>query len=122
MTNKRIVLFEKYKGVQFVLERSLRKYQDDIEIVSAMGVDEVKELVDSDRVDLLITELSKMNTDGLTISRYARRANPDLKIIWITVLGCDKFKRQRENLNILECIEKPLEIDEFRADVLEALG
>lgn len=121
MANKRIILFEKYQGVQFVLERSLRKYQGEIEIVSANEVDEAKALVASDHVDLLITELSKVNSDGLTVSRYARKMNSELRIIWITVLGCNEFKKQKENLNILECMEKPLEIDKFRADVLEAL-
>jgi DNA-binding NtrC family response regulator len=122
MENKRIVLFERYKGVQFVLERSLKKYQGEIEIVSANDVNEVKALIDEDQVDLFITELSKMNSDGLTVSRYARRSNPDLRIIWITVLGCNVFKQQKEQLHIFECMEKPLEINEFRADVLEALA
>ncbi len=104
-----------------MLERSLRKYQGEIEIVSANEVDEAKALVASDHVDLLITELSKVNSDGLIVSRYARKMNSELRIIWITVLGCNEFKEQKENLNILECMEKPLEIDKFRADVLEAL-
>jgi DNA-binding NtrC family response regulator len=104
-----------------VLERSLRKYKGEIEIISANGVDEVKALVEANHVDLLITELNKMNADGLTVSRYARQINPDIKIIWITVLGCNEFRQQKEKLDILECMEKPLEIDDFRADVLEAL-
>ncbi|MCB2209877.1 response regulator [bacterium] len=121
MKNKRIILFERHKGVQFVLERSLRKFNGEIEILSAKDVDEVKALVDADHADLLITELSKMDSDGLAVSKYARQANPNLKIIWITVLGCNEFKQQKDQLNILDCMEKPLEISEFRADVLEAL-
>lgn len=121
MLNKRIILFERYKGVQFVLERSLRKFDGEIEIVSSNDVDEVKALVIADHADLLISELSKLDSDGLAVSEYARRVNPDLKIIWITVLGCNEFKQQKEELDILDCMEKPLEIKDFREEVLEAL-
>ncbi|MDY6872969.1 MAG: hypothetical protein SVR81_03230 [Chloroflexota bacterium] len=103
------------------MERSLRKFDGEIEIVSSNDVDEVKALVIADHADLLISELSKLDSDGLAVSEYARRVNPDLKIIWITVLGCNEFKQQKEELDILDCMEKPLEIKDFREEVLEAL-
>lgn len=121
MDEKKIVLFERYDGVRFVLERSLSKFEDEIEIQSSHWKNEIKKLIDSNEVDLLITELSRVEQDGMEVSRYARKASPELKIIWITVLGCDVFRKEKNRLGNIQCVEKPLEIKEFRHNILDAL-
>ncbi len=121
MDEKNIVLYEKYDGVRFVLERSLARFFGDIRIHSSHWKNEVKQLIDQDGVDLLVTELSRENPDGLELSRYARKEHPDLKIIWITVLGCDRFKDQKKIIGNVMCIEKPLEINAFRKNIIRAL-
>lgn len=121
MKAKNIVLFEHYDGVRFVLERSLLKYQRYVNILSSHWEKEAKKFIDQNDVDLLITELNSLNSAGLEISRYARDAEPEIKIIWITVLGCDVFRELKEDLGNIHCIEKPLEIKYFRRDVIKAL-
>jgi DNA-binding NtrC family response regulator len=121
MNSKNIILFERYDGVRFVLERSLLRYKDNIEIYSSHVKNEIKNRIENQNVDLLITELSKANPDGFELTCFARKAAPRLKIIWITVLGCDVFAEQRERLGNIKCIEKPLEIKNFRKNVLKAL-
>ena len=122
MTAKKIILYEKYDGVRFVLERSLAKINGDFTIHASHLKNDVKQLIDQHGVDLLITELSRLNPDGLEISRYARKANPEMSIIWITVLGCNIFREQKKKLGNILCMEKPLEINDFRENVLEALS
>ena len=121
MKERNIILFEKYDGVRFVLEKSLSCYEDKVNIMSSYWKKEAKQLIKENHVDLLITELSKNQPDGLEISNYARKISPDLKIIWITVLGCNNFRKQREALGNILCIEKPLEINDFRNTVLKAI-
>ncbi|HEY9117261.1 MAG TPA: hypothetical protein VIN11_05510 [Roseivirga sp.] len=121
MKAKNIVLFEHYDGVRFVLERSLLKYHRYVNILSSHWKKEAKIFIDKNDVDLLITELNSFNSAGLEISRYARDAEPEIKIIWITVLRCDVFRELKEDLGNIHCIEKPLEIKYFRRDVIKAL-
>lgn len=122
MDEKNIVLYERHDGVRFVLERSLQKYQENIKIHSSHWKNEIKRMIaEVNSIDLLITELSRINPDGLEISYFARKQNPELKIMWITVLGCHNFCDERDKLGNICCFEKPLEINEFRQDVLEAL-
>jgi len=121
MNERNIILFERYDGVRFVLERSLLKYKDNIDIFSSHWKNEIKNRIENQNVDLLITELSNVNPDGFELTCFARKVAPELKIIWITVLGCDVFTEQRERLGNIKCIEKPLEIKNFRKNVLQAL-
>jgi DNA-binding NtrC family response regulator len=121
MIGKNIILFERYDGVRFVLERSLSNIDEDVTIHASCLKNEVKKWIDCDETDLLITELSRVNPEGIEISRYARENFPDLQIIWITVLGCNVFKDARKALGNILCIEKPLAIEDFRQSVLKAL-
>lgn len=121
MNERNIILFERYDGVRFVLERSLFKYKDKIDIFSSHWKNEIMDRIENENVDLLITELSKVNPDGFELTCFARKVTPELKIIWITVLGCDVFTEEREHLGNIKCIEKPLEIKNFRKNVLQAL-
>jgi DNA-binding NtrC family response regulator len=118
---KNIVLYEHYDGVRFILERSLLKTDQKINIQSSNIKNEIKRLIDLNNLDLLITELSRVHPAGLELSRYARKSNPDLKIIWITLLGCDVFREIKNQIGNILCIEKPLEINDFRRDVYKAL-
>lgn len=118
---KRVILFERNHGVRFVLERSLEKFKGEIEIRSVQTISEAKQIVDEESADLLITELSHERSNGLEITRYVHRQHPDVKIIWVTVMGCDQLQQQKSQLGVVQCIEKPLEIETFREDVLQAL-
>lgn len=122
MNSKNVVLFERYDGVRFVLERSLLKYQEEITIYASHWKNEIKNLIDKDQVDLLVTELYKDNPEGIELSLYARKVSPEIKIIWITVMGCNLFRDQRNKMGNIQCIEKPLDIKDFRSNVLKALS
>ena len=121
MEEKNIVIFEKYDGVRFVIERSLSKYEDQVEIYATNWKNDAKRLLSNQDVDLLITEISKAGLDGLEISHFARKLNPDLKIVWITVLGCNAFQKEREILGDIKCVEKPLEVKALRKKVIDLL-
>lgn len=121
MTKKHILLFEKYDGVRFVLERSLSRRKEPIEIHSSSQKENIKATLTENHIDLLITELTSIDKDGMEITKYAREVSPDLKIIWITVLGCDVFRKQKKQLGDVQCYEKPVDITHFRHGVMDAL-
>jgi len=122
MKSKNIVLYETYDGVRFVLERSLQKISQSINIYSSNWKNEIKKIIRSKNVDLLITELAQTNSNGLEVSALARKISPEISIIWITVLGCNRFREYREKIGNIRCIEKPLAIEDFRKDVFKALN
>jgi DNA-binding NtrC family response regulator len=122
MKTKTIVLFEQYEGVCFVMERCLRKYQDQITVHPVYSLGQAQRLFGTQGVDLLVTEISLTNREGMEISRFARAHEPELKIVWVTVASCDAFSEEKRRLGVYKCMEKPLEIQEFRRTIAEALG
>jgi len=116
---KKILLYERYDGVRFILEHSLAVYVDKFNIYSSHLKNEIKSRIETEKVDLLLTEISKFNPDGLEISYFARKLLPELQIIWITVQGCHDFLYPKEELGKVTCIEKPLDIRTIREIVLQ---
>jgi DNA-binding NtrC family response regulator len=122
MVEKKIVLYEQYKGVRFVLERSLSKFEDEIDIVSSYNKRKIREYLKDGIVDLLITDLDGNSQNGVGLSNFARKTAPQLDIIWITVFGCNLFRTEKRRLGNIICLEKPLDIKRFRKTVLNALN
>lgn len=121
MSEKIIILYENYPGVRFVLERSLSIYKGEITVHASSDKERIKKKINLNGVDLLITELSQTNLDGIEISSFARKLDPEIKIIWVTASSCNKFRQQKKRFGNITCIEKPLEIRNFRENVLEVL-
>ncbi len=119
MTHINIVIFERYDGVRFVLEKALEKYRSKFNIKTYRHKRRIHRLVDQKKVDVLITEMSKLDPVGLELSRYVRKTDQDVNIIWITVVGCHEFRQEMKNLNIAYCFEKPLEVNAFRRSLEE---
>lgn len=121
VSEKTIILYEKYPGVRFVLAKSLSILEDEITVHTSSDMQWIKMKINQNDVDLLITELSQSNPEGIEISSYARRLDPDIKIIWITSHNCSVFRRQKNQLGNITCIEKPLNIRFFRQNVRDVL-
>ena len=122
MVEKKIIIFEQNKGVRFVLERSLNKFGDKFDIIFSQNRAEIKKLIKDGIVDLLITDLDNTNHNGVGLSIYARKTSPSLNIIWITVCGCNLFRKEKNRLGNITCLEKPLDINRFRKTVLTTLN
>jgi DNA-binding NtrC family response regulator len=122
MVEKKIILYEQNTGVRFVLERSLSKFNERIDIISSQSKAQIKVYLEKGIVDLLITDLDSINHYGVGLSIFARKTSPNLNIIWITVFGCDLFQKEKKRLGNIICLEKPLDIKSFRNTVLNALN
>ena len=119
---KNIVLYEPAYSVRFVLEKSLSRFQEEISIFSSYRIKELQQQISKDNVDLLIADISEFISPGIRLSRYGRRHHSDLKIIWLSVLGCDRLSALKIDIGNIVCLEKPLDIVDFRRNVLRILN
>ncbi len=110
----RIVLFEQHDGVRFVLQRILENCCDLIHVTATRNKNFIKKLIDDNQVDILITELSRLDRIGLELTKYASNSDTEIKIVWVTVLGCHLFRKEMRALGVARCFEKPLEAKTLR--------
>lgn len=111
---KVILIVDDEERVLFVLRNALTKLHNGLEVVTAAtGEDALRKAQDLN-VDLVITDLIMPDMDGIEFTERIRDLSGNTAVVWMTAYGCRSFEGEAERLGVYRCIEKPLEIGEFR--------
>lgn len=87
----------------------------------AYNLHEAEEKLDRKRFDVVVTDLvMDGRRDGLEILQRARRKQPAPPVILVTAHGAVKTYKEAMQLGAFDFIEKPLDLDDFRAQVNRA--
>lgn len=121
-TPKRILVVDDEDRVLMVLREGLAMLGEGYEIATARNGLEAIDKVKERAFDVLITDLRMAGMDGEELTEAVRAWDPAIETIWITAYNCHEVRAEAERLAIYRCLDKPVDIEEIRAVVLEALG
>ena len=99
------------------LARHIRKLLPDAKIGIFKLADDALAFIKDNGCDVLITEIELSGVDGLTLSRRAKKLNPKINIIFLTV--CDEKEHAREVFRIRPSgyIVKPAKREQIEAEL-----
>jgi two-component system response regulator YesN len=112
---------EEREGVAYLID----KYHYPLEVLEAASGKEAVAKLNSNRIDILFTDIKMPVMSGLDLARIARDGNPDIKIIFFSAYADFSFAKTAIELNAVSYLIKPIEIDEFRklmTDVIESVN
>ncbi len=119
---KRILVVDDEEPVLFVLSAGLAMLGEEYEIVTAQtgrkALDKIKERA----FDLVIADIRMSDINGLQLTEIIRALNPAAIVIWITAYDCYELRGEADRLGVYRCLDKPLEIEDIRGVVRDALG
>ncbi|MFW6115602.1 MAG: response regulator [Chloroflexota bacterium] len=116
-----ILIVDDEERVLFVLQNALTRLEDSFEVVTAAtGEDALRKAKDMD-FDLVITDLIMPDMDGIEFTERILEMRSNPAVVWMTAYGCRSFEGEVERLGVYRCVEKPLEISEFREIARKAL-
>jgi DNA-binding NtrC family response regulator len=118
---RRILLVDDDENVLFVLRASLQRQDGSYVIETARDARAALKLAQAAPVDLLVTDVRLPGMDGVALTEALVAALPHLGVLWITAYGCREFAAQAVQLGVRACLEKPVEITQFRDAVRQAL-
>jgi len=116
-----ILIVDDEKRVLFVLRNALMKLEDGFEVLTAATAGEGLRKVEEVTFDLIITDLIMPGMDGIEFTERIREMDDSPAVVWMTAYGCPSFQDDADRLRVYRCIEKPLEIGEFRRVARQAL-
>ena len=119
---RRVLIVDDDDRVRYVLHRALVRLADGFQVFAAQNGREALELARQDDFDLVIADLGLSEMSGLQFTRALKDVDGETMVIWITVDDCRDLRRAADRLAVHDCLEKPLEISEFRQAVREALA
>jgi DNA-binding NtrC family response regulator len=119
---RRILLVDDDGQVLFVLGASLRRMAVPCDVVTAQDGREAYHLLRANAFDLLVTDIRLPGIDGVTLTGLARSSAQQIGVVWITAHGCAQLREDAARLGVYLCLEKPVEVSEFRRVVEQALA
>ena len=119
---RRILIVDDDPMVLFVFHDTLKDLGDACEIVTTpSGLRALNEIKDKP-FDLVITDLSMPDLDGVALTEAISQASPNTIVVWITAYGCHSVSTDAARLRIDRCYDKPLEVDEILQIAREVLN
>lgn len=122
MSSNRILIVDDQRDIRELLRASLEYLNPDLNIVDVPSGEEGMLVITRHKFDLLITDVRLAGMSGLELVRKVQRRNPDLKVILITGMTDDNVRQEVAQFGASAFFYKPVDIAEFQAAVLRALG
>ena len=98
-----------------------RKFEFPIETCMAESVEEAMQVLDSQRVDILFTDICMPEQDGLELIRQAKEYQPGLHCVIYSAFGEFDYAKRAMQYGVRHYILKPLKLEEFRATIQAVL-
>jgi DNA-binding response OmpR family regulator len=111
-----ILIVEDEKTVAMAIQRTLKKCETFNRVVIAKNAEEALTKADSVAFDLVISDilLGKDSASGLEMYDQLRKKNPDVPVVFLTVLNSLKYMERAFSLGALDYITKPFNTKELQ--------
>jgi DNA-binding response OmpR family regulator len=78
--------------------------------IALNGEDALRAVAD-DPPDIMVLDLRMPDMDGLEVLQRVKEAQPEVAVIILTGLGCDKVETRAKRLGAFGCLTKPVDMD-----------
>jgi CheY-like chemotaxis protein len=115
---KKVLVVDDEPAVLFALSEALADRRRGIKVATAANGEEAVAILESERVDLVITDLRMPEMDGFELLAWLRRGFPHLPVIVMTAFGAEIAARLD---GAPEVLEKPFDVGELKRKVADRL-
>src|SRR6185436_7977738 len=105
---KKILIVDDEPAVLFALSEALADRRRGVKVATATNGNEAVTILESEKVDLVVTDLRMPEMDGFELMAWLRRSFPHLPVIVMTGFAAETAARLGEGA--LEVLEKPFDV------------
>ncbi len=104
------------------LSEGLAVVDPGLEVLTAENGRVAQELLETRRVDLVLTDLKMPVMDGFELLAYLSRSRPHLPVLVMTAFGTPEISERLEKLGVSSFIEKPVDFCVLSTKISSILG
>jgi CheY-like chemotaxis protein len=119
---KYVLIVEDEKTFQLTLLDGLRKYEQDLRVLTAENGRIAKEILETLPVDLIVTDLKMPEMDGIELLAYIRKNHPYVPVIVMTAFGNPELEKWLQSIGVFAYLEKPIDFMELTNKIFDALA
>ncbi|NNG01047.1 MAG: response regulator [Desulfobacteraceae bacterium] len=117
----RVLIVDDEKSLLLSLEAGLTDYHDRFTLFTAENGKDALEILESKRIDLVVTDLRMPVMDGFELLAKLASDFPSIPAMVMTAYATPESQRKIQDLNNIRIIEKPVDFDELTQAILENL-
>jgi DNA-binding NtrC family response regulator len=118
---KNILLVDDEKQILHSLAEGLCCYHHDWNVLTAENGRQGATIIDSELVDVVVTDLRMPGMDGHELLRYIRKTKPDLPVIVMTADWVQELEDEILPLGAVQCMKKPFDLAEMVSSISNQL-
>lgn len=115
---KKVLIVDDEPAVLFALSEALADRRRGVKVATAANGQEAVAILESEKVDLVVTDLRMPEMDGFELLAWLRRGFPHLPVIVMTAFGAETAARLDGSPEVLE---KPFDVGELKRKVTDLM-
>ena len=119
---KTILVVDDEPSVLFALSESLSDKRRGVRVATAANGVEAVAVLESEPVDLVLTDLRMPDMDGFELLTFLRRNHAALPVILMTALGSADTSARLATAGSFECLPKPFNLPDLKRKIAEMLA
>lgn len=119
---KKVLVVDDEPSVLFALSEGLADKRRGLQVLTAENGREAVSLLESERIDLVLTDLRMPEMDGFELLAYLRRSFPSLPVILMTALGSAETAARLGLEGSFECFTKPFDVAALKRKITDMLA
>ena len=108
---KNVLIVDDEKVFLLSLSDGLKSYSDEFNVLIAFNGKEAVKILNSTKIDLVVTDLKMPEMDGFQLLAYLTRHFPDIPTIVMTAFGTPDMEGKLLTMGATQYLEKPLDFD-----------
>ena len=119
---KKVLIVDDEETLTWSMAKSLSKDKDKYEVLIANNGREALQLLKTNKIDLVITDIRMPDINGLDLLVMIKKEFAETKVIIMTAYGSSDVQKEANQRGSLFYIEKPFEISEIRKIIIDLIG
>ncbi len=119
---KTVLVVDDEPSVLFALSEALGDRRRGVRVVTAANGVEAVAVLESEPVDLVLTDLRMPDMDGFELLAFLRRSHAELPVILMTALGSEETAAHLGTAGSFECLTKPFDVAALKRKIAEMLA